>query len=143
MIMRINIKKEAETVRRRSAQREKIHEIIRSRSDHPTAAQIFDALRKVSPSAGMGNVYRNIRILMEEGRIKRREFNDGIEHFDAITSLHYHFVCEVCGAISDFPMPVQADLEAAARKLSGKAITGHTIQFFGVCEACGGKKKET
>ena len=129
-------------LRRRSAQREKIYTIIKARADHPTAAQIYDALRKESPAAGMGNVYRNIKILIEEGRVKRREFGDGVEHFDAITDLHYHFVCEVCGAITDFPLPVQADLEAAARKLTGKAITGHTIQFFGVCETCAGKRKE-
>ncbi len=122
--------------RRRSAQREKILTIITARSDHPTAAQIFDELRRVSPSAGLGNMYRNLRILVEEGRVARRVFGDGIEHFDAVLGPHYHFVCGRCGAITDFPMELRTDLEEAARRLTGRAITGHTVQFFGLCESC-------
>ncbi|MCU0373081.1 MAG: transcriptional repressor, partial [Ignavibacteria bacterium] len=45
-------------------------------------------------SLSIGNVYRNIRILIEQGLIINRDFGDGIEHFDAMTQIHYHFICE-------------------------------------------------
>ena len=42
----------------------------------------------------MGNVYRNINILIENGLIQASEFGDGIVHYDAIVSIHYHFICK-------------------------------------------------
>ena len=84
----------------------------------------------------MGNIYRNLKILTEEGRVQYRDFGDGKEHYDANTDLHYHFICEKCGSISDFRMPEQTYIEEEAKKLTNNLITGHTIQLFGLCENC-------
>ena len=122
--------------RRKSKQREQIYALIKNTTVHPTALWIYDALRKDSPSLSMGNVYRNIRILIEEGRISCRDFGDGVEHYDAVVDLHYHFICEICNEITDFELPVPHDIEAAAKKITDKIIKSHTIQFFGICEKC-------
>jgi Fur family peroxide stress response transcriptional regulator len=131
------------TTRRKSLQREKIYSIIQKSSDHPTALQVSERVRKRLPSAAVGNVYRNIKILIEEGRIQSRDFGDGVEHYDAITDSHYHFICERCGKIHDFHMPVQHQLEKKAGSRSGLIITGHTIQFSGICLKCKSKMKGT
>ncbi|HNR88821.1 MAG TPA: transcriptional repressor [Spirochaetota bacterium] len=130
-----------EVVRRKSRQRERIFEYIQASMDHPSAQQVYDALREEMPALSLGNVYRNIRILIEEGRIVARDFGDGIERFDAITGTHYHFVCERCKRVSDFSMPVQERLTEAAQAVSAHSIRGHTIQFFGVCRDCGKKTR--
>ncbi len=122
--------------RRKSKQREKIFTVIKNTKSHPTAQWIYDKVRKEIPSASMGNVYRNIRILIEEGRIQSRDFGDGNEHYDAVTDLHYHFICKKCGSIDDFDMPIQTTIEDEARKKTRNLITGHTIQFFGLCKNC-------
>lgn len=127
--------------RRKSRQRELIFNTIKMSPAHPSALQIYDAVRRSMPSVSMGNVYRNIRILIEEGRIRSRDFGDGVEHYDAITDRHYHFICESCGAISDFAMPFREDLEEAAKHLTDGVITGHTIQFYGLCNNCKNRKK--
>ncbi len=129
--------------RRKSIQREKIYTVIHKSADHPTALQITERLRKEMPSAAVGNVYRNIKILIEEGRVKCRDFGDGVEHYDAVTDSHYHFICERCGKILDFHMPVQQQLEKKAGSRSGHIITGHTIQFSGICMKCKSKTKGT
>lgn len=128
--------------RRRSRQRERIYELIKENPHHPTALWIYDELRKERNKLSLGNVYRNIKILVEEGRTQVRDFGDGIEHYDAIVSRHYHFICEECGRISDFPMTPRDEITMEARRESGYAITGHTIQFFGLCDACGEKAQK-
>jgi Fur family transcriptional regulator, peroxide stress response regulator len=128
-------------VRRKSRQRERIYEFIRSRMDHPTAQHVHAALKKEMPSISLGNVYRNINILVEEGRITRREFGDGLEHYDAIPGLHYHFICDTCKMLTDFPMPLQDLVMKKARGMSRHRISGHTIQFFGTCDTCRKRKK--
>lgn len=129
------------SVRRKSMQRERIYEFIRSRMDHPTARSVYEALKKEMPSISLGNVYRNINILVEEGRVTRREFDDGIEHYDAIPGLHYHFICDTCKTVTDFPMQPLDIIMKKARGMSRHSISGHTIQFYGTCDKCMKRKK--
>jgi Fur family transcriptional regulator, peroxide stress response regulator len=126
--------------RRKSKQRERIFEIITEDRTHPTAQTVYDILRKEMPTVSLGNVYRNIRILVEERRIECRNFGNGIEHYDAILGLHYHFVCEQCKTVTDFPMSLQDDLVENAKKMTRHTIIGHAIQFFGICDKCKRKK---
>ncbi len=123
-------------VRRNSKQRRKIFELIRVSRSHPTAQRVYDALKKDTPSLSLGNVYRNIHILIEEGKITGRAYGDGIEHYDAITDAHYHFICSSCGEVIDFPMPIKEVITREAQEISTHFISGHTIQFHGICEQC-------
>jgi Fur family peroxide stress response transcriptional regulator len=124
------------TVRRKSKQRERIFELIQKSPDHPTAQMVYERLKNEINSLSMGNMYRNIRILIEQGRIISRDFGDGVEHFDAMTHVHYHFICKKCNAVSDFIMPVQESITKKAQKISKHSIMSHTIQFYGICEKC-------
>lgn len=125
-----------EMQRRKSKQRERIYGAIKSSRAHPTAQSVYDQLKKEMPSLSLGNVYRNIAILLEEGRLQSGEFGSGTVRYDAVVEPHYHFVCERCGAVSDFAMPAHADLTEAARRLSPHRISGHTVRFYGICAGC-------
>lgn len=128
--------------RRRSAQRDRIYELIKADPGHPTAQKVHEQVRKVMPKTSLGNVYRNIRILEEDGLVRSRDFGDGVERFDAITAHHNHFICEKCGSISDFDVPFDHSLVLKKTKASGKIIRGHVHQFYGICEKCAKKKKK-
>jgi Fur family transcriptional regulator, peroxide stress response regulator len=132
--------------RRTSGLRTRIYDFISRSSRHPHAQLIYESLKKEIPSLSLGTVYRNLGILIEDAKIQRRDFGDGLEHYDAITRPHYHFLCEQCGTVTDFDMPVQDAVTSRAQKLSPHTITSHTIQFGGVCESClktTGRKKRT
>jgi Fur family peroxide stress response transcriptional regulator len=127
--------------RRKSRQRERIYEAIKSSRAHPTAQSVYDCLKAGMPSLSLGNVYRNIAILQEEGRLQSGEFGQHTVRYDAVVEPHYHFVCERCGAVSDFAMPAHADLTEAARRFSPHRISGHTVRFFGICAGCLGAEQ--
>jgi len=116
--------------------------LISSSDNHPTAQTIYDTLRKEIPKLSLGNVYRNLKILMEEGKIVKRDFGDNFEHYDSIISMHYHFICEKCKKVSDFMMPVQNYLTKRAQKISNHIIKGHSIEFFGTCDECARHRKK-
>jgi Fur family transcriptional regulator, peroxide stress response regulator len=123
-------------IRRKSRQREKIYAIIKNSTEHPTALAIYEALKKVMPKISLGNIYRNINILIEEARIKSSEFGSDIEHYDAMADKHYHFICQKCKKIIDFLLPLQNDIIKNAQQNTKNIIKDHTIQFFGICEDC-------
>ncbi|MFR5732276.1 MAG: transcriptional repressor [Clostridium sp.] len=82
-----------------SRQRESIKASLMSRKDHPTADAVYASIREEFPNISLGTVYRNLNLLVELGEAQKLAFGDGKDHFDADTSLHYHFVCRSCGAV--------------------------------------------
>ncbi|MDE7114758.1 MAG: transcriptional repressor, partial [Acetatifactor sp.] len=87
-----------------SAQRDKIMAFLMGRKDHPTADIVYMNVRKEYPNISLGTVYRNLTLLANMGEITRLRVGDGVDHFDADTSPHYHFVCTECGSVIDLEM---------------------------------------
>lgn len=84
-----------------SKQREAILNELQNRCDHPTAAQVYEGVRKVIPNISLGTVYRNLASLVESGEILSVSVGDGYEHYDGDKSFHLHLHCKCCGAIID------------------------------------------
>ena len=103
-----------------SRQREAILQFLMTRKDHPTADAVYANIRKEFPNISLGTVYRNLTLLSDRGQLLRLHLGDGVDHFDADTSPHYHFVCERCQAVLDLEMP---DIDSID-KLAGANFAG-------------------
>ena len=121
---------------KRSRQRERMLEILRSTGSHPTATWLYNELKKDFPNLSMGTVYRNLSILMEQGLVKKHEFGSTFDHYEANTEPHYHFICEKCGRIIDLEISVDPGLEEQVRKTTAYAVHRHKLVFYGICDAC-------
>ncbi len=122
-------------VLKHSKQRDSIKEFLMGRKDHPTAAVVYDNVRRSFPNISLGTVYRNLALLADIGEISRIHVGDGVDHFDADTSPHYHFICSECGCVRDLDMPgIDLD-EIASRNFDGQ-IECHTVYFHGRCRDC-------
>jgi Fur family peroxide stress response transcriptional regulator len=126
---------------RRSQQRERILELLKETDTHPTANWLYARLRRSFPDLSMGTVYRNLAVLAEQGLVSRIDFGSTFDRFDANTQHHYHFICDICGAITDLDLPVDESLNLRVRAASGLEARRHDIQFRGICETCGKKSK--
>lgn len=121
---------------RKSKQREAIKAFLKTRHDHPTADVVYDELRKEIPNISLGTVYRNLTLLSDTGEILRLNLGDHVDHFDATTTPHYHFICHRCGCVKDLDMDIMDAMCEEARKNFGGEIQGHVAYFYGVCEEC-------
>jgi Fur family transcriptional regulator, peroxide stress response regulator len=124
---------------KRSRQRERILELLRDTNDHPTADWIHGQLKKEFPGLSLATVYRNVNLLAEQGMITRIDFTGTTDRFDAETDLHYHFICERCGTITDLDLPVDKTLNEKAKRVTPFMVRRHRIEFFGLCDRCGEK----
>jgi Fur family transcriptional regulator, peroxide stress response regulator len=84
----------------------------------------------------MGTVYRNLNVLMDQGRVKKIDFGSTFDRFEANTKPHYHFVCDRCGAIIDLEVPVDPTIEDRVAEATPYTVTRHRIEFYGVCDRC-------
>lgn len=119
-----------------SKQRDMIMTFLMSRKDHPTADTVYMNVRKEYPNISLGTVYRNLTLLSDMGEIRRLRVGDGVDHFDADTSPHYHFVCSDCGSVVDLEMDSIDHIQEIAGAGFDGQIAGHVTYFYGSCGSC-------
>ena len=66
-------------------------------------------------------------------------FSDGVDHFDADISEHYHVICKECGSVVDLDMKgKKIPIDTSILPYDG-TITGQMIYFTGICKDCNHK----
>lgn len=119
-----------------SRQREAILLYLRSTTSHPTAEKVYRTIQKEFPKISLGTVYRNLNLLAEKGEILRFNCGDGVEHFDATTEPHNHFICRKCQCVLDLEMDSLDRVDREAEKNFSGEIEGHVVYFYGTCNQC-------
>ena len=120
---------------RHSQQRERIYQAVASSREHPTAQMVYRHLRPELPQLSLGTVYRNLRQLAQEGRL--RELDGPVARYDSVLPPPGHVRCVRCGALSDAAAPYDPALDRSAAP-AGWTVRGHSLTFYGVCPACAG-----
>ena len=126
--------------RRNTRQRHLVLEAVRSRDDHPTADEIYRAVRIVDERISRGTVYRNLNLLAADGEIQAiRMPGPGGDRFDRRCDSHVHLVCRGCGAVIDAPLPYSSSLDARLASQTGWKVDMHHTVFAGLCPSCQAK----
>ncbi len=127
---------------RTSRQRERILEVLKGTDTHPTADWVYHEVKKDFPSLSLGTVYRNLKILKEQGVVEELRCGSTFDRYDGNVVPHYHFVCRRCGRIWDLGAPYKNGLDKAIGSSAPFAVEGHRLEFFGVCDECGQKRPQ-
>ncbi|MBU8872095.1 MAG: transcriptional repressor [Gemmatimonadales bacterium] len=122
--------------RRNTQQRKIIQEELCALKTHPTAAELFEIVRRRLPRVSLGTVYRNLEVLHQDGRILKLEMGGAEAKFDGDTRLHHHVRCTECGAVRDVEMSEPIDPSANISDSCGFDIQGYTLKFMGTCPSC-------
>ena len=121
-------------MQRLSKQRELVYFIVKQTNTHPTAEEVYQIARKSIPNISLGTVYRNLRQLSAEGRIREVQFGSAPDRFDGMLNVHEHFICTSCGGVSDIaPTLINPTLP-------GKIVSTYRLDYFGECETCTSEK---
>ena len=114
-------------------QRALIAWILRTAERHLTAEEIYHLARRSIPSIAMGTVYRNLRLMVECGELRRVETAGGPVRYDANLAPHGHLVCRVCGRLEDVAVPFLAPYLSWA---AGEAEPEYDLSVSWVCPDC-------
>ena len=120
-------------------QRILIFQELMSRTDHPTAEDLYSAVKKVHATISFNTVYHTLQALTEKKMINVIRPVVDAARYDPITDLHGHFMCSKCKRIEDQLMEdpnlkqMDSDIKASGRYW----IVQSQILWVGLCEACG------
>jgi len=121
---------------RQSRQRQRTLELLRETDSHPSVDWLYERLKKEFPKLSLGTVYRNLAILMQQGLVQKIHFGSTFDRFEANPQPHYHLICEHCGNIEDFRLPIYDEINRKARTETPFNIRRHMIEFYGTCLDC-------
>lgn len=120
-----------------SRKRQAIYELLLSTQEHPSAEWIYNTLKSEYPDLSLGTVYRNLKLLEENGSINSVAVVNGCERYDAATSPHSHFVCNKCGRVIDvFFSKEVSELTGKVRVDGVKKIESFSLIYYGLCDKC-------
>jgi Fe2+ or Zn2+ uptake regulation protein len=105
--------------------------------DHPTAAEVYEAVRVRFPTMGLATVYATLNVMVERGLLRPLAFEDAVR-FDANVTPHANLICTACGRIADYAGCVDvihALRERAARE-AGFELEQDRLDLYGRCAAC-------
>lgn len=118
-------------------QRLAVLECLDGNKSHPSAEEIFRSIRGRFPTMSFATVYNTLEMLVRKGEVLELSIDPSKKRFDPDTAPHHHLICMKCKSVEDvfgdfgvrLPRRSEGDFE----------ITGHHIEFYGVCPSCRGK----
>jgi Fe2+ or Zn2+ uptake regulation protein len=115
-------------------QRYAVMAFLLEQNQHPTAAEIFEAVNRLDPRSSRATTYNNLRDLVEAGLVREVAIEGRAARFDATGLRHNHFICDKCGGVEDIewtelPRPQTGSL--------GKRVLRECeLIFRGLCAEC-------
>ncbi len=123
------------TAKRNTPQKELVTETVLFSCDHPTAETIFERAKQKMPTIGLATVYRCLNSLVKEGKVREITVPSLPSRFDKTTKIHAHFLCTVCGEVTDEKIDETKTIEEVALE-NHNIIHEAEIIFKGICEKC-------
>ena len=137
--MRTNMKKLSEGLRqegyRFTRQRQIILEEVQRQQSHPSAKEVYDAVKLRLPNISLGTVYRGLGVLVELGLIRKVEHGE-YARFDANLVDHHHLICMNCDQLLDVDAPLSEPLNTQQFKARGFEVQGYKLELYGLCPTC-------
>lgn len=120
-----------------SSKRKAIYDMLKSRTDHPSAKTIYEDLKGDYPDLSLGTVYRNIGLFKEDGSVQSVCTLNGEERLDGNEEPHTHLVCTACGRITDlFTEELPVDDKAVGDDFTDFAVEKKVVTYYGKCSHC-------
>jgi Fe2+ or Zn2+ uptake regulation protein len=118
-------------------QRATVYRYLAASETHPTADEVFLAVRRSLPGISLATVYKSLETLVGCGLAVKLTYADDSARYDGRTDPHHHARCVVCESVVDIPGAFpEAELESLRRHAQGFTVTGYRLEFSGYCSSC-------
>lgn len=131
---------------RYTEQRAAVYAYLRSVDSHPTAEEVYEAVRCDQPRISLATVYKALEALAESHLANKLTYGDGSARFDCRPESHYHFRDTNTGEVRDLPASFDPQLLAKLdpqleKRLAteGFKVTGYRLEVLGHFEELGDK----
>src|SRR5262249_12414444 len=111
---------------------------------HPSAEELHAAVRREMPTLSLATVYKTLDTLATIGAVRPVSRLGARGRWGANPPPPHHLVCAVCGQVTDVMQPPRGAAggpAAAVAARHGFEAAGHSVEIFGRCAACRGRRR--
>jgi Fur family peroxide stress response transcriptional regulator len=116
-------------------QRTAIYQALIDSRTHPTAEELYRAVKRLHPSISPNTVYYTLGALRAAGLAHEVNYWRDRSRFDGNLALHHHLICLGCRRIEDLA-DESLDRLAVSKRHADFEVLGHRVEFHGYCAAC-------
>lgn len=116
---------------RMTKQKMTILDIINNSYAHLDVLGVYKEAKEIIPNISLATVYRNLNLLVEEGKIVRIK-KGLVDRYDAKRGRHDHFFCSKCGKIID----IYEEIVIPNNVYKIGRVLEYDINFTGICKDC-------
>ena len=117
-------------------QREAVFDYLRRVDHHPTADEVFIAVKQKAPKISLATVYKNLEALVACGAASKLTYGDSAARYEIRTDHHYHSRCLKCGRITDVAPAAGEQLFKLIKAPSGFKVEDYRVELLGRCKDC-------
>lgn len=124
-------------------QRIAICRIALNSREHPSAQQVYDAVKRTHPTVSLATVYKTLEVLRDLDLVQELNFPKGQARFDSYMTPHINLICLKCGRITDLD-------DATVKEITGKVAAatkfkpiGQRIDVYGMCKTCSDGERQS
>ncbi len=103
---------------------------------HPTAEDVFLAVKQELPKISLATVYKNLEALVACGAASKLTYADAAARYDIRTDHHFHSRCTTCGKIMDLEPPASLELAKLIKAPRGFQVEDYRVELLGLCREC-------
>jgi len=122
-----------------TSQRRAVLDALSGFEGHPSAEEVFLAVKKKNPKVALGTVYQALSVFEEIGLIEAKRWSESPVRYDLNTEPHHDIRCVRCGKVEEIPGLDVGDLAAKVRENTPYEVTQARLVIEGLCPACRAK----
>lgn len=117
-------------------QRAAVYDYLNVVEHHPTAEEVFLAVKPKLPRISLATVYKNLEALVQCGAVSKLTYGDASARYDIRTDHHYHTHCLECGKIWDVDAREGSNLLEHIKPQAGFEVKDYRLELLGCCREC-------
>jgi Fe2+ or Zn2+ uptake regulation protein len=117
-------------------QRAAVFDYLGKVDHHPTAEEVFLAVKRELPRISLATVYKNLEALVACGAASKLIYGDSAARYDIRTDHHYHSRCLNCGRITDLEPEAGRQMLKLVKLPSGFKVEDYHVEILGYCKSC-------
>lgn len=108
-------------------------------TSHPTAEDIYTALRQTHPTMSLATVYKTLDALKKAELATELNVGDDSSRYDATVKSHPHMICFDCGKVMDLHTKTLDGFKDQIQQETDFDIVSEKVYFYGTCKECKAK----
>ncbi len=118
-------------------QRAAVYRYLADTDVHPTADDVYLAVRQDLLGISLATVYKSLETLVGCGLAVKLTYGDGSARYDGRTDPHHHARCLACGRVVDIDGDIaDSEIEDLQARTAGFTVTGFRLELSGYCATC-------